>query len=125
MNPSTASARLVKDLLWKLIVETGRSECCKCGKEMDRSTFSIEHVKPWLDSEDPVGLFFDTDNISFSHLSCNVADARRSRVLSEHGTVARYSYGCRCQSCKEAKSKDYDLYYSPEKRSKRYKVSGM
>jgi len=44
---------------------------------MSRETFSIEHVIPWLDSEDPVKLFFDLDNISFSHLKCNVEDARK------------------------------------------------
>lgn len=44
---------------------------------MTRDTFSLEHIEPWLDSEDPVGLFFNQDNISFSHLSCNISDARK------------------------------------------------
>lgn len=76
MNPSTASGRLVKDILWKLIVETGQDKCCKCGFPMHRDTYSIEHVVPWLDSEDPVGLYFDLENISFSHLRCNIGDTR-------------------------------------------------
>lgn len=76
MNPSTASGRLVKDVLWSLIVKTEQHDCCKCGFPMSRETFSIEHVTPWLDSDDPVGLYFDLANISFSHLKCNVADAR-------------------------------------------------
>lgn len=77
MNPSTASGRLVKDILWSFIVKNCQDTCCKCGNQMTRETFSIEHVKPWLDSDNPVGLYFDLDNISFSHLTCNIADARK------------------------------------------------
>lgn len=121
MNPSTASARLVKDILWSLIAETGRDKCCKCGEQMERSTFSIEHITPWLDSGDPSGLFFDLENIGFSHLSCNFSDARRERKTSEHGTLARYGSGCRCLLCKKVKAEDYAAYYTKEKRSERYK----
>lgn len=79
MNPSTASHRLVKDILWNFIVYAGRDRCFRCGKKMTRETFSIEHKAPWLDSEDPVGLFFDIDNISFSHNSCNYSASRKSK----------------------------------------------
>lgn len=78
MNESTARNRLHKDILWSFIVKTGQDVCCKCGLKMDRGTFSVEHVTPWLDSSDPISLFFDLDNISFSHLTCNISDARRS-----------------------------------------------
>jgi len=77
MNASTASGRLQKDILWRLLCETGRTNCCRCKLQMTRDTFSIEHLTPWLDSEDPVGLFFDQSNIDFSHLKCNVAAARK------------------------------------------------
>ena len=76
MNPSTASGRLLKDVLFKFVCETGNNSCHQCGEPMERETFSIEHIVPWLDSEDPIGLFFDLDNISFSHRTCNCA-ARR------------------------------------------------
>ena len=56
MNPSTASHRLVKDTLWRLIQATDQTACVKCGDSMTRETFSIEHLEPWLDSEDPQGL---------------------------------------------------------------------
>lgn len=88
MNPSTASGRLVKDILWSLIVKDCQDTCCKCGNKMTRETYSIEHVKPWLDSGDPVGLYFDLDNISFSHLSCNIADARRPEPKSKEEAQA-------------------------------------
>jgi len=58
MNPSTASGRLVKDILWNYIVSSGHDECYRCGSCMTREDFSIEHKVPWLDSEDPVGLYF-------------------------------------------------------------------
>lgn len=80
MNPSTASGRLVKDILWSFIVDTEREKCFHCGEPMTRETFSIEHKIPWLDSEDPIGLFFDLDNISFSHHSCNCAAAARQNM---------------------------------------------
>lgn len=77
MNPSTAQQRLLRDLLYKLIVETDKDVCFHCGKPLSRETFSIEHKKPWLDSKDPKALFFNLDNIAFSHHSCNVGAARK------------------------------------------------
>ena len=114
MNPSTASHRLVKDVLWKLIQDTGQSNCCKCGEPMSRETFSIEHVIPWLDSEDPVGLYFDLDNISFSHLKCNIADGRKPNqkyfeVEGRHPSK---------------KIHDANRVYCPEKRRAQYLKTG-
>jgi hypothetical protein len=76
MNYSTASGRLVKDILFKLIQDTHQAICYRCKKSLTRDSFSIEHIEPWLDSEDPLGLFFNLDNISFSHLSCNISAHR-------------------------------------------------
>ena len=88
MNPSTASGRLVKDILWSFIVKNCQDTCCKCGNKMTRETFSIEHIKPWLDSDNPVDLYFDLDNISYSHLSCNIAAARRPEPKSKEEALA-------------------------------------
>lgn len=113
MNPGTASYRLVKDLLFKFAVEAGH-KCHRCGNELDRESFSVEHKKAWIDSDDPVGLFFELENIAFSHLKCNVGAARRT--LSEHGTENRYNKGCRCDCCKKAKAERMSRDYPPEKR---------
>ena len=78
MNPSTASGRLVKDLLFNFV--KGKL-CCHCGTLMTRDNFSIEHVEPWLDSENPVERYFNIDNIDYAHLSCNVKQARKPRKL--------------------------------------------
>ena len=122
MNASTASARLVKDLLYKLVVETGRNGCYRCGKPMSRGTFSIEHKTPWLHSDDPVRLYFDTENISFSHLSCNVGAARRKEAVC--GTRSKYMTGCRCAPCTESERLHSAKRYTPERRKQIYQRTG-
>lgn len=77
MNPSTASGRLLKDVLFKLAVDAGH-KCFQCGELLTRESFSIEHKIPWLDSEDPQKLYFDLENIAFSHLTCNIKAARKT-----------------------------------------------
>lgn len=124
MNPSTAQGRLIKDLLWDFIVKAGKDSCCKCGGKMERGTFSIEHVTPWLDSENPLGLFFDLQNISYSHLSCNVRDARKVKSTSICGDPVHYRKGCRCKACVEGNSEYRKGLYTPEKRHQTYKRSG-
>lgn len=116
MNPGTASGRLVKDLLFKFAVEAGH-KCHRCGGELVRETFSIEHKEPWLDSEDPVGLFFDLGNVAFSHLKCNVGASRRpNKGTGVCGTDASYTRGCRCQDCKTAHCATVKRNNPPEKR---------
>lgn len=98
MNPSTASGRLVKDLLWNFIVRCDEDSCSKCGEKMSRETFSVEHVRPWLDSENPLERFFDLENITFSHLDCNVKAARRRKAVCP--SKRTYGRGCRCEPCR-------------------------
>ncbi len=76
VNVSTAQGRLVKDLLFKMVSNSG-VKCFRCGKDLDRESFSIDHKIPWLNSENPTELFFDLNNISYSHKECNSRDARR------------------------------------------------
>lgn len=113
MNHSTANGRLNRDLLWNFVKSTGADLCCKCSKPMCRDTFSVEHVIPWLDSEDPVGLFFDISNIKYSHIRCNISDARR---------VKKYETP---DDRNKAKRK-YDplRVYCPVKRKEQYKRHG-
>ncbi len=75
MNPSTASHRLIKDTLFRLATDAGHV-CFRCGGVLDRESFSLEHKIAWLDSDDPKRQFFDQSNVAFSHLRCNVGDAR-------------------------------------------------
>lgn len=77
MNPSTAAHRLRMDLLYKYAKDAGDMYCIQCKEEISREDFSIDHIEPWLDSVTPTELFFDLQNIGFSHLSCNISAARR------------------------------------------------
>ena len=101
MNPSTASNRLKKEILFSFVRKAGENKCYQCGEEIkDVSTFSIEHKIPWLDSKSPTDLYFDLNNISFSHLSCNSKAARRNPFKVTHPSATHYRNGCRCDGCK-------------------------
>jgi hypothetical protein len=112
MNPSTASHRLVKDILWNFIVKTGENTCHRCGNAMCRSTFTIEHIEPWLDSDNPIELFFSLSNISFSHASCNFSNARKPNE--------RFDKDKQREEYLERKRKHFRDNYTTEKRRERY-----
>lgn len=88
MHHATASGRLVKDILFKFIQDAGH-KCYRCGGNLTRETFSIEHKESWLDSHDPVGLYFDLDNIAFSHFSCNISAANSGRKVHKNVRARR------------------------------------
>lgn len=131
MNPSTASNRLVKDMLFLLIERSGLNSCHHCKKEMTRETFSIEHIVSWLDSDDPIGLYFNLTNISFSHLACNISAGRRvnkrkcpdgTYYCSECKTIKpceefinrKYKYDAMSRQCKRCS----DIYNSNRQKTK-------
>lgn len=104
MNPSTASNRLKKELLYSLAKRLKINWCYQCGAEIETAKrMTIEHKTPWLDSGDPVGNFFNLDNIAFSHASCNYAAARQREGVPCPSTTA-YRKGCRCDGCKKARA---------------------
>jgi len=120
MNPSTASGRLVKDTLFRLVVEAGH-KCYRCGGELTRESFSIEHKVPWLDSEEPRGLFFDQDNIAFSHLACNCKASRNTRK-----GVTKYPefVGVSEKRSPSEVAADHRRKYCPQKRKEKYFRTG-
>lgn len=74
MPLGTAQARLRKMILFQLVQETGKDICFKCGKKIELlEDLSIEHKIPWLHVN--ISLFWDLNNIAFSHLSCNINGA--------------------------------------------------
>lgn len=90
MSHGKASNKLRKLILFSLLVKYKENFCFKCNKEIQKiEDLSIEHKIPWLHSEDPVKLFFDLENISFSHLSCNCADARINIEACRKGGQSR------------------------------------
>ncbi len=109
MNHATAANRLRKMVLFELIVMQELDRCYRCGEAIEAvHDLSIEHKEPWLDSDDPVGLYFDLRNIAFSHLSCNVRAGRRAKgpLEAKHGGRAMYvRHKCRCDICREGNRK--------------------
>lgn len=114
MPIGTATNRLKKSVLFSLLKKLDENICFQCNQVIDlEDDLSIEHKIPWLDSQNPVEMFFDLDNIAFSHLSCNIGSARRT--FSKHGTVNRYFGGCRCKECTQANTKSCTAYRKRKK----------
>lgn len=101
MPVGTASARLRKSILFSFLLKCNENICFQCKQVISNvNDLSIEHKIPWLDSENPISLFFDLDNISFSHLTCNIGAARQTKKTI-HPSHSSYRKGCRCDDCKE------------------------
>ena len=105
MNPATAANQLRKKILFSLLKEAGLDNCYHCGEKIEFiMELSIEHKIPWLDSDNPGKLYFDLDNIAFSHLSCNTSAGRRATgpQTAKHGGHAMYNHHkCRCEICRK------------------------
>ena len=139
MPQGTAANRLRKMIMFSMMIALELDNCWQCGEKIEHvSDLSIEHKIPWLHSDDPIGLYFDLDNIAFSHLKCNVGSGRRyinreeiiqKLSLSQQkrwegkrvgcGTTTAYSRGCRCEACKRANTEYMEKYRNiPENREK-------
>lgn len=105
IDPGTAANRLRKSVLFSFAKRLDLNFCYQCGCEIeDIHRFTMEHKTPWLDSEDPVRLFFDIDNIAFSHASCNYS-ASRGRLGKPCPSLTAYRKGCRCEGCLDVRKK--------------------
>lgn len=84
---------------------------------MARDNFSIEHKIPWLDSDDPVDLFFNLENIDFSHLLCNSAAKRipHKKYFTEEE---------RLNAIRKSNTEGSRKRYDPEKRRLKFKMTG-
>ena len=112
MNPSTAAAKLRKDILFNYAKKCGDDICHQCRKKIESvDNFSIEHKIPWLHSKNPVELFFNLENIAFSHLHCNVLAARSNKgKFRGHPSQGAYKRGCRCNGCKKIQKNRMKIY---------------
>lgn len=69
----TAMHKLRKSIIFQLIQKTGDDTCVRCEKVIETvDEMSVEHIKPWL-HVDPE-LFWNLENVAFSHLACNKVD---------------------------------------------------
>jgi hypothetical protein len=101
MPHGTASSRLRKNILFHLLKKHGENYCFKCSELIEIvDDLSIEHKQPWegISAE----LFWDLDNIAFSHLHCNRPHRNGggdNRILYPNGKAW-------CSDCKRFKSVD-------------------
>jgi hypothetical protein len=80
MSYGTASNRLRKMIMFDFAKKLKKDVCFRCNKQILKiEELSIEHIKPWegISAE----LFWDLENIAFSHLHCNCQHIRRDLPL--------------------------------------------
>ena len=76
MPHGTAAGRLRKMLLFRQLKKHQENICVRCNKEIETvDELSVEHIKPWEGIS--ADLFWDLDNVAFSHMKCNVPHTRR------------------------------------------------
>jgi hypothetical protein len=91
MNVSTANMRLRKMIIFELVKQLKRDVCYRCQEPIQSiDEFSIEHKLPWLDKD--VNLFWNLDNIAFSHLACNVRTAALGNMWNRKDRVEGMSW---------------------------------
>lgn len=84
MSINKAQHRLRKNIMFSMMQRLNEDNCYRCGEKIvDINTLSIEHKTSWLYSEDPKKLFWDLDNIAFSHLKCNISHSNLGKTMSE------------------------------------------
>lgn len=114
MPHGTAQGKLRKLILFYLIKKLNLNICYRCNKQIEtENELSIEHKEPYLDTDNPVELFFDINNIAFSHLKCNVNAARPKKM--KHPSQRAYSKGCRCDGCKNEHRKNNSKWRNSKK----------
>ncbi|VVB52086.1 Uncharacterised protein [uncultured archaeon] len=88
MPHGTASNRLRKIVLFHLLKKLNENTCFKCQGIIEAvEDLSIEHKKPWegISAE----LFWDIENIAFSHLNCNRPDRQFRKYTPEQAVTIR------------------------------------
>ncbi len=93
----SAVHQLRKSIMFHLLQKLGENICFVCSTPINRvDELSIEHKIPWQNND--TALFWDIDNIAFSHLRCNKThsypESIRRRRIGPEGT----SY---CVFCKD------------------------
>lgn len=70
MSHGTASYRLARLLLFKYVQLASADMCFRCDLKIETvEDFSVEHKKPWLHVAPE--LYWDLENVAFSHQTCN------------------------------------------------------
>lgn len=101
MSYGAARGKLIKQIMFDMVKQLGVDNCVRCGETIDCiEDLSIEHIQPWENQS--AELFWDMDNIAFSHLSCNkghTSGSIKRRYVGPDGTAW-------CSFCKQYKTVD-------------------
>ena len=90
MSYGTAFHRLRKSIMLMLIKKLNKNWCYRCGGEIiTERELSIDHKKSWFNVS--VELFWDLNNIAFSHLSCN----SRNKPIKENNVNSKNKSRCK------------------------------
>jgi hypothetical protein len=99
MPYGTACNRLRKSIILNLLQQLGQDTCFKCGERIETvETLSIEHKIPWQDND--TALFWDLNNIAFSHLSCNRSRQHHDTHVKRMNAPSGQTWCTHCQSYK-------------------------
>jgi len=115
LNVSTATQRLYRKIMFDLSVKCRANKCIRCGELIDKlEDFSIDHKVEWLHSDNANELFFDLDNIGFSHKDCNYRCRRCPKVVKGKTGFKGVELNDRC------KTKRYSAKISDGSGKKKY-----
>lgn len=93
MNFSSARHVLNKSIMFSFVQKLKLDNCYQCSKLIKTvKEFSIEHKKPWLYEPNAKELYFDLDNIAFSHHSCNSKAHRKDFTHKANVQVGASGY---------------------------------
>lgn len=110
----TACNKLRKNILFKLLQKLKENICFRCHLEIVTvGDLSIEHKEPWEGRS--IALFWDLDNIAFSHLHCNRPH--------KHG-MQKYTPEEALRIKRERTAQYMRDVYTTEKRQEKYQRSG-
>ena len=84
MPHGTANGRLRKSIIFWLAGLNNMLTCHRCTLQIESvEDFSVEHKIPWQSAPEPKDLFFNLENITFSHLKCNIIAVNRARKYDD------------------------------------------
>jgi len=96
MPHGTASHKLKKMIMFDLLKRLDLDSCFRCGKKIKTvDELSIDHKKPWLYVS--TDLFWDLNNIAFSHIKCNTTD--RPRGINIPKCKEGFNWCNKCKQC--------------------------
>lgn len=92
LNASTAQNQLRKLIVFNLVKKCDLDTCYRCGQKIETvEDLSFDHKIDWLYKENAKELFFDVENIAFSHKSCNYSARGMTKAIrSKSGAKGIY-----------------------------------